>query len=154
MQRHRGHSLRSPRKRLRDVLAVYLVCFLGIAPVLQLAHLAATDHGHRFCHEHDRFEDLPYDSMAVRNGAVAAPSAAEGQSSATSGVPGPRGELHIACLFLNHGASRSSLPSPAPILAAVEEGQGFVPEGQQSRGFLPCPLLRSAPKTSPPLVVA
>jgi hypothetical protein len=154
MQSRLARSSCSTREVPRDLLAAFLVFLLGLAPTLQLAHLATADHGHRFCDEHHQVEDLPHGAAVGWNRQPAssatkgnhAPTAQEGQM--------PQGQAHAACLFLNQATSRVSLPSPAQTPAAIEYAQGFVLVCSRQQDFVPCPLLLSAPKTSPPLVAA
>jgi hypothetical protein len=134
-------------------LAAYLVLFLGLAPAAQLAHLADVDHGHWFCDEHGQIEDLPHGAAVAWNRPPASTTTEGNQGATARGVPGTQGEAHVACSLLNHGTSRTSLPLPAQAPAAIEHARGFVLECLRQEGFASCPLLRSAPKTSPPLVV-
>jgi len=154
MQRSLGRGPRSTGKDLRELLAAYLVLFLGLAPAAQLAHLADLDHGHRFCDEHRQIEDLQHGAAVVGNGLPASASIEGNQAATARGVPGTQGEAHVACSLLNHGTSRTSLPFPAQAPAAIEHARVSVLECLRQEGFATCPLLRSAPKTSPPFVVA
>lgn len=140
---------RSGRLVLRGLLAAYLACFVGGDRLLGFAHLAFSEHRHAFCAEHDQFEDLPKAIDSVRE--TSAPSSPERTAKAAMLSSFA---AHTACLFLNGRTFQAPLqlvdqtPSVAPanqILDPLCSRQDIVPV---------CPLLLSAPKTSPPLVAA
>jgi hypothetical protein len=151
MQPRRSPRFRTARHDLRDLLSAYLVLFLGFAPVLGLAHLAAGDHFHRFCEEHQQIEDVARTPQDNRDRRPTLPPAGENRTSLRGGVPGPLGDTHVACSFLNHAPARASLPSPTHESDVVLQKRA-VPESLGRGKFSPRPLLLSAPKTSPPFV--
>jgi hypothetical protein len=129
-------------------VAVCLAAWIGLLPVSQFFHYAFASHDHRYCNDHQQFEDLPRTASPIgRDGLLDGsfePSSGLSQGSTT----GP--QQHLACPFLNGGSSlkfqeradaRSTRSARVACLQA--ERERFAPPPS-------IPLLLRAPKTPPP----
>jgi hypothetical protein len=143
------------RTLFSSALSVYLVAWLGLAPLAQVSHLLFADHGHRFCPEHHRIEDTPrgsaLDQVAVH--AVRLDHATDG--SALSSRHDEPLSGHAACAFLNQSNTRHPLlhaeadpgvALPGPALKTLT----WQPHARPA----PRSALSCAPKTSPPPLLA
>jgi hypothetical protein len=129
-----------------SVLSVYLVAWLALIPLLQMFHLAFADHDHRFCERHHQIEDVPRRNPAEpwRPNEITAGESAWSKRSPHAML------LHVACAVLNQGTFRDpAVPSGSPLIAVQSDrSPGFVTSVQVV--LRACPLLLTAPKTSPP----
>ena len=143
---------RSWRLALRSLLAVYLACFVGGDRLFGLAHLALSDHRHAFCEAHGRFEDLPRANVSARQTSPSPVSTDEDRT--TVGGLVATLPVHRGCLFLNGRTFQSpiQLAGQEPVFAP--ENRAFDQAGPRQDGFVAGHLLLSAPKTSPPCIVA
>jgi hypothetical protein len=148
MQRNACFEPSGARRALRSLLASYLVCLLGVSPVLGLAHLLTADHGHSYCDEHHQIEDVPLGPLdAARSG-----TSRERESLARAkGLPNPGSTPHTSCPFLNYGGLHTApLPAGGQTATVVQEQKSLAAQTSGQGDFPSCPLLLAAPKTSPP----
>jgi hypothetical protein len=134
---------------LRTLLAACLAVCVALPSTLQLAHLATADHGHSYCDEHHQFEDVPRRALVAQEDQ---PVDASGSPTAKR-LPGSQSLIHVACSCLNCSSLQAPFPGPAQAPAAVPSRPTVTPAGSQQAAFAVCPLLLSAPKTSPPFPV-
>jgi hypothetical protein len=129
-------------------LPAALVLWLALFPALQAAHLAFADHGHRYCPEHLRIEDVRLDGATARRGGPATDRVAGLRLRA---APGPRSGACPPDALLNFSLSR--LPAVAADLPDASEPvcTHLAAPRFQSDGASQSPLV-VAPKTSPPAV--
>jgi hypothetical protein len=152
MRRLIDSSARKNRFRAvaRVGLSVYLALSLGLFPLLRVAHLVLADHGHRYCDKHQQFEDVPRDSVGVLVGAARGATAHIWSGS----KPSPKPQQHLACSLLNSGVSCNGTPLPNQPPAVARPAQIQATACGQQETFVSCPLLLTAPKTSPPFIAA
>ena len=140
---------RSWRLVLRGLLAAYLACFVGGDRLLGFAHLAFSDHRHAFCEEHGQFEDLPKPSTSARE--TSDPISPDGTA---RGALASTFVSHSACLFLNGRNLQAPLQVADQVPTVALESNDRNQVGPRQDAIVTCPLLLSAPKTSPPFVAA
>jgi hypothetical protein len=140
---------RSWRLALRGLLAAYVACFVGGERLLGFAHLAFSDHRHAFCEEHGQFEDLPKSSASARE--ASAPSSPDWTA---RGALASTFVAHTACLFLNGRTFQAPLQLTAQVPIVAPANQLLDQLCSRQDGVPVCPLLLSAPKTSPPFRAA
>lgn len=141
-------------RRASQLLAAYLAFFLGLAPVVHLAHLVSGEHGHAYCAEHRQIEDVPRDTLPASAPSRVTPARAQAPFPSAEGAPGRAAEAHAACLILNGCALQAPLLASAQTSVVVLADRGADSERPQQGSFALCPLLLAAPKTSPPFVAA
>lgn len=138
--------------RLRDAIRLgvlaYLAVVLGAGAALRNVHLESSEHGHRYCPEHEQIEAVEHGGGAghdERDGL-----APLGFSAGSDEIP----SVHVACALLNALLSRtpvapqsSSISTPAADVA--RSVVAFVERFDPSES-----ILSFAPKTSPPAVTA
>lgn len=137
------YGLRGPT---RAVLSLVLALCCGALPIATFSHLSTSDHVHRYCAEHDQVEEIEVETAAWAAGD-------EGGALPAALPAGPLTEgnsAHLACPILNQAVSRTlpleqgAVTFVEPLLVSARRGNWRCPL------FLACPLLRAAPKTSPP----
>ena len=146
-------SCKRTRSAIRVVLAGYLALWFGLSPILQAAHLVTSDHAHRFCEEHHRFEDVAR-GQGIHETMAGALSGRRPAASSLAAAPSAPRQPHVACAILNHCTSLDPLLPFGRASASAELDQHIVRQSRRQESFLSCPLLLTAPKTSPPLVAA
>jgi hypothetical protein len=124
--------------------ATLLVVFWAAQPVLAIAHAQA--HAHRYCPEHQAFEDAPRGTGA----GLETPGTDRGtvELRAPLFVEAHR-PLHEECAVLT-GSTREMVPGPGPspiIMACLEVSH---PATAPPRAFSSLAILDTAPKGSPP----
>jgi hypothetical protein len=129
------------------VISAYLALWLALFPVLQAAHLVFADHGHYFCHEHLRIEDGPPTDSSESHA-----DERSGLASAPCSLRAARPRTSPPDLLLNFSLDRQ--PALLAIRPAAIELAAMVPiRGPAHTGVLVSqPLVRLAPKTSPPSI--
>ena len=150
-------SAEDRRLGLRDVgvrreavaLASGLALWLGLFPIVQATHLAFADHDHCFCSEHHRIEDVP---RAASSGARVLQRAERSPrlGPAPTSLPRPTPPDHL----LNFTLSREPLLSPDHATGPVSNDRAATDAPRLLDGVIARPLLRLAPKTSPPSAAA
>jgi hypothetical protein len=143
---------RSWRLALRSLLAVYLACFVGGDRLFGLAHLALSDHRHAFCEAHGRFEDLPRADASARETSPS-PDTTDQHRTTVGGLADTLA-AHSDCLFLNGRTFQAPIQLAGQEPTIAPEDRGFDQAGPRQAGFVAGQLLLSAPKTSPPGIVA
>jgi hypothetical protein len=132
----------------RALVAVGLAALLGLAPLLQGLHVVTASHGHRFCADHQRVEDVP---RAPRLATYARAAGTDGAALRIDGVDTPS-EQHLACAVLNSASGRD------PACLAQSSGPGDAATlrvpclGAPRTAPVRSPLLAAARKHSPPVV--
>ncbi len=137
---------------LSAALTLLLLPGLALAPVLPALHLTLASHAHRFCIEHQRFEDVVVDPQAEAPAIAARDEDAEPAPDAQGQISTqlPDATRYVVCAIANLTAGSTLLtraPAPgrdgittaltAPATAELTFGPGWV--------------LAQAPKQSPPL---
>jgi hypothetical protein len=129
------------------ILAVYLVAWFCLLPLLQAAHFAFADHAHRFCRHHQQIEDIPRRKPSERS---IPGSLIESQNAWSKSTP-RTALLHVACALSNTSTLRDPLlhSEQSPAIARAYRIGVLVTSVQEV--LRACPLLLNAPKTSPPV---
>ncbi|MBN2575492.1 MAG: hypothetical protein JXP73_13090 [Deltaproteobacteria bacterium] len=142
------------RKALRNLAAASVVGLVGLAPSIQLAHLASLDHGHQYCEEHHRIEDIPRGRRQATYAAWATLTRERIPLPIATAEHEYAPNAHVPCPILNCCALCVPLLTSGQTAGAVVADRGVAADRPCQEGFVICPLLLSAPKTSPPLAVA
>ncbi|MFH0902440.1 MAG: hypothetical protein V2A73_17560 [Pseudomonadota bacterium] len=143
------------RSVLRAALAGYLAAWFVSSPLVQVAHLVFADHNHHYCEKHHQVEDIPGKGPAADAHPADATAAGGEDGSRRLTIPtGSTHSAHVGCSILNSGTTRDPRllhrSYPAPVGQPLFTGSLVLlwPDG-----FVSCPLLLTAPKTSPPFVL-
>ncbi len=139
------------RAAARFALLAYLAVVFGAGAALRNVHIESSEHGHRYCPEHEQIEAIEH-----ADGAAAQDAHAGRGDSADASIPAVRSDedtalrVHVACALLNALSNRAPVdPSrqvvfsetPDASCVVVTRGEGFDPFES---------VLSLAPKTSPP----
>jgi hypothetical protein len=139
---------------IRVALAVYLAFWFALFTVLQVVHLSDSHHAHRFCEEHQQFEEVARED-GVAEGMLGTFPAVRGPASSPVATVHPGPSLtHVSCSILNYSTSRHPVLLLVQASVSVESAPGIARAFWRQKDFLCCPLLLTAPKTSPPFVTA
>jgi hypothetical protein len=136
---HRAHTF-------ARYVATFLVALWACQPVGALLHAKAA-HAHRFCPQHQAFEESASGTGAGLSRLAAARnpqlnSVPEAGTDAT-------GPLHEACPLLTASA-RDEVLTSRPVMLTLERLAVSIPATAPPRGSPPLAVLATAPKASPP----
>lgn len=134
----------SPASTLRRYTATLLVALWVMPWVMALTH--SQEHAHRYCLEHQAFEDA-----ARGTGQTAA--RAIGELPQLVSVPSPAGTPHLAhesCPLPSAGI-RDEAPNPEPLAVITACLAVSRPATAPPRALSSLPILATAPKSSPPV---
>ena len=135
--------------RLRDAIRLgvlaYLAVVLGAGAALRNVHVESSEHGHRYCPEHEQIE-------AVEHGEGAEPDDSQTPEILNDEQAIP--PVHVACALLNALLSRAPVAPDVrsmstPTVGATRAATAFVERFDPFES-----VLSLAPKTSPPFVTA
>lgn len=136
------------RDAIRLGVLAYLALALGAGATLRNLHLESSEHGHRYCPEHEQIEAVEHGHGSENEQAAPRDLEEAGLRAGEQSIP----DAHVACALLN------ALLSRAPV--APEPGAVSTPAAGVSQlsvaldvPFEPFDsILSFAPKTSPPFV--
>lgn len=137
-----------------SALVLYLASWLGLLPLIQVAHLTLADHDHRYCEIHHQIEDVPRANAGQHLDLPVATGLFATSAAALESAAGMPPQSHAPCLVLNHVTYKDPALIDGRSLFDTAGAQVDHQARWQSAMFVPCPLLLSAPKTSPPGLAA
>lgn len=129
----------APAPAPRRALSLLFAVAFAFAPVVAAVH--ASEHAHRFCAEHNAFEE------ASLSHADTSPTSRAGQ--ALSALAELDDANHLPCPFANAGTRVAVARSERALLEVPPASFGEVPK-TVARAHPPIPELLFAPKVSPP----
>jgi hypothetical protein len=135
--------MRSPAATSRRYTATLLVALWVLPWVMALVH--SQEHAHRYCPEHQAFED-------TAKGSGQAASQAQGDLAQLTAVPVPTGApqlAHESCPLPAAGL-RDEAPNPEPLAVISACLAVSRPATAPPRALSSVPILATAPKSSPP----
>ena len=135
--------MRSPASTLRRYTATLLVALWVLPWVMALAH--SQEHAHRYCLEHQAFED-------AARGTGQSPARPVGDLPQLAAVPSSAGAPHLAhesCPLPSAGM-RDEAPNPEPLAVITACLAVSRPATAPPRALSSLPILANAPKSSPP----
>jgi hypothetical protein len=145
---------KSTHPKTRDLSALRAGIFLcvtmslGLGPVFYAFHIAFASHRHRYCIEHNQFEDIDDKTDLVELEG----SSDRGSLTVDKGVKSERA-VHIACSILNSYLSHDKLLCERYSSSTSYDGNASMLRGI-AKGFVPyLKLFFVAPKNSPPSIV-
>jgi hypothetical protein len=133
----------SPASTLRRYTATLLVALWVMPWVMALVH--SQEHAHRYCLEHQAFEDTAW-------GTGQSSARAIGDLPQVTAVPAPVGAPHLAhesCPLPSAGM-RDEAPNPEPLALITACLAASRPATAPPRALSSLPILATAPKSSPP----
>jgi hypothetical protein len=136
--------MRSPASTLRRYTATLLVALWVMPWVMALVH--SQEHAHRYCLEHQAFED-------TAKGSGQTTSQVRGDFAQLTAVPSPLGSRHLAhesCPLPTAGM-RDEAPNPQPHVVITACLAVSRPATAPPRAVSSVPILATAPKSSPPV---
>jgi len=150
LNRSRSHF----RSAVRCGVLVYLSVWLGAGTTLGIAHVESSEHGHRYCPEHEQIE-----AVEQGNGG-GAEALAEGREVSDSSSPAVEAAArfaphsHVACAFMNGLSSRTTATPTTRGVVTTDTNDSKIAIALSERIAAFDSVLFVAPKTSPPAVVA
>jgi hypothetical protein len=150
----KSKSIARFRSPIGIALSVYLAAWLGFFPLLQIAHLTLDSHTHRFCEQHHQIEEFSHEAPSDPDSLRESTDKSRVKSKWITDRAESKPQQHIACSVLNYSTSRDPIVLSDQPAAVIQPGQPNAPASSRETEFLPCPLLLTAPKTSPPIVAA
>ena len=144
--------------RFRDVIRLgvlaYLAVVLGAGAALRNVHLESSEHGHRYCLEHEQFEAIEHGDEGHSEALVADREVADPSSSAVENAERSAPRSHVACAVMNGLSSRTTaIPNTRVVFVAdVDTPKPVIAIPQRNAAF--DSILFVAPKTSPPASAA
>jgi len=135
--------MHSPAATLRRYTAMLLVALWVMPWAMALVH--SQEHAHRYCLEHQAFEDAAWGTGESVTQAV-------GDRAQFTSVPAPAGAPHLAhesCPLPSAGI-RDEAPNPQPLALITTCLAVSRPATAPPRALSSLPILATAPKSSPP----
>lgn len=135
--------MRSPATTSRRYTATLLVALWVLPWVMALVH--SQEHAHRYCLEHQAFED-------TAKGSGQAVSQAQGDLAQLTALPAPLSSRHLAheSCPLPAAGMRDEAPNPEPHAVVTACLAVSRPATAPPRSLSSVPILATAPKSSPP----
>lgn len=136
--------MHSPATILRRYTATLLVALWVMPWMMALVH--SQEHAHRYCLEHQAFEDAAWGSGESNLQAA-------GERAQFSSVPAPVKAPHLAheSCPLPPGGMRDEAPNPEPLSIITACLAVSRPATAPPRALSSLPILATAPKSSPPV---
>ena len=132
----------------RLVLGLCLVGSLSVRPIVEQLHYLFASHGHRYCPDHQRVEDVPRTHLRL---AGAPQPEGPGDPQAAPGDSYAGLAFHVACSVLNGPPAFGTCgPADCPWQAECVEYTTLVAPSARSFQRALC-IWRLAPKRSPPM---
>jgi hypothetical protein len=148
LTRSRSHF----RSAVRCVVLFYLTVWLGAGTTLGIVHIESSEHGHRYCPEHDQIEAVEHGNEGDAEALAAGREVSDSSSLAVETAARLAPHSHVACALMNGLSSRTTATpdTHGVVIASTDDSKPAVALSERITAF--DSVLFVAPKTSPPPV--
>jgi len=148
LTRSRSHF----RSAVRCVVLFYLTVWLGAGTTLGIVHVESSEHGHRYCPEHEQIETVEQGNEGDAEALAAGLEVSDSSSPAVETAERSASHSHVACAVMNGLSSRTTatLTTHGVVMANTDDSKLAIALFDRIAAF--DSVLFVAPKTSPPPV--